>query len=60
MPARTGVKHHAAKMTAAKVRQARKSYATGNWTIVALADKYGITRQSMDAILRHKTWKSVA
>lgn len=52
-----GARHHAAKMTAAKVRQARKSYATGKWTISALAAKYGISRPSMSAIVHETTWK---
>lgn len=52
-----GAKHHATKMTAAKVRQARKSYATGKWTIAQLAAKYEITWPSMKAILTGRTWK---
>lgn len=54
-----GAGHHASKMTTAKVRQARKSYATGKWTIAALARKYEITNPSMASILRGKTWKHV-
>jgi hypothetical protein len=60
-----GAKHHAAKMTTATVRQARKSYelktkeGKRKWTITALAVKYGITPQSMDAILKRRTWKHV-
>ncbi|MFD8117019.1 hypothetical protein [Streptomyces microflavus] len=46
-------------MTVAKVRQARKSFATGRWTIVALAVKYGVTNSTMSAILKHQTWKHV-
>lgn len=60
MAARQGAKHHAAKMTTAKVRQARKSYGSGKWTIKALAEKYGVSRQSMHALLNRKTWKHVA
>lgn len=54
-----GARHHSAKMTTAKVRQARKSYATGKWTQTALARKYGISTQSMSQILRRDTWKHV-
>lgn len=60
MAAHQGAKHHAAKMTTAKVRQARKSYATGKWTARALAEKYGVAHQTMHAILKHKTWKHVS
>ncbi len=68
MAARTGAKHHAAKMTVAKVRQARKLYEsqardkdTGRrkWTMTSLAEKYGVAHQTMHAILSRKTWKHV-
>lgn len=55
-----GVKHPSAKMNVTKVRQARKSYATGKWSIADLAIKYGITPQSMSQILKRQTWKHVA
>jgi uncharacterized protein YjcR len=58
--AHKGAKHHNAKMTTAQVRQARKSYATGKWTLQGLADKYGVTRQSMHAVIRRDTWKHIA
>lgn len=60
MAARQGAKHHAAKMTTTKVRQARKSYATGKWTIVGLAEKYGVAHQTMYSILHHRTWANSA
>lgn len=55
----TGAGHHSAKLTAAKVRQARKSFATGKWTIAALARKYSVSGPSMAAALRSKTWKHI-
>lgn len=60
MAAHKGAKHHAAKMTAAQVRQARKSYATGKWTIRGLAEKYGVAHQTMGAIIARKTWQHVS
>jgi hypothetical protein len=60
MAALQGAKHHNAKMTAAKVRQARKSYDTGKWTISDLARKYGISHQTMWSIVHRKTWAHVA
>lgn len=60
MPAAQGIKHHSAKLTTAQVRQARKSHATGKWTISGLARKYGVTHQSMHAIIHRKTWKHIA
>lgn len=55
-----GTRHHAAKMTNAKVRQARKSYATGKWTIAALAAKYDVSWGTMSALLKNETWKHVS
>jgi len=55
-----GAQHWAAKMTAAKVRQARKSYATGRYTIADLARKYEITPPSMGQIIHRRTWRHVA
>lgn len=52
-----GARHHASKMTASKVRQARKSYLTGKYTQRALAQKYGIADASMSAILKGTSWK---
>lgn len=60
MAAHPGVKHHNAKMTAATVRQARKSYATGKWSIRRLAAKYGVSHQAMWSIVQHKTWVQVS
>ena len=69
MSAKKGAKHHNAKMTAAKVRAARDTYENGSWIIVdgkkapvtvkALADKYGVTHQTMHAIIKRRTWKDV-
>lgn len=56
MSARPGNKHHMAKLTAAQVRQARKSYATGKWTYGRLAEKYGVSRQAMQAAVTGRTW----
>ena len=60
MPAQNGAKHHAAKMTTAKVRAARKAYDTGKWTLARLAEKYGVRPQTMHAIIKRRTWKHVA
>lgn len=69
MAARQGKKHHAAKMTEATVRAARKSHETGSWIVVdgrrqpvsvaALARKYGVSHQTMASLLARETWKHV-
>lgn len=65
MPARSGSNHHSAKMTEAKVRTARKWHDEGDpkgekWSMNALAQKYGITYQSMRAIIRRESWRGVS
>ncbi|WP_432112755.1 hypothetical protein [Streptomyces sp. S1] len=60
MSARQGAKHHAAKMTVAKVRQARKYFDSDRMTVAALAAKYGLTWSAMNQIVRRQTWKHVS
>lgn len=59
MAARQGAKHHSAKLTVAKVRQARKTYAGGKTTVRQLAEKYGVAHQTMWAAIKGQTWKNV-
>lgn len=67
MAAKAGNKHHMAKLTAGKVRQARKSYqvidkTTGKrkWSVSKLAEKYGVSRTAMRLALLGETWKGVS
>ncbi|PRH79340.1 hypothetical protein C6N75_09655 [Streptomyces solincola] len=60
MPAYNGTRHHNAKLDNRKVRQARKSFDTGKWTVTALATKYGVSWGTMYALLKRQTWKHVA
>ena len=60
MAAKSGAKHHNAKMTAAKVRQARKAYAAGKASTNQLAAKYEVSQTAMWLLLNGKTWKSVS
>lgn len=75
MPARQGKNHHNAKMTDATVRAARQTYARGGEivapdregnrkrvpvTVNSLARKYGVSHQTMHALLRGDTWKHVS
>ena len=52
-----GEKHRAAKMTEAQVMEARRKYATGQYTIAALAAEYGLTSGPAYQMLRGITWK---
>lgn len=70
MAANQGSKHHASKMTEAKVRAARKAFTDASWVVVdgkrhpvnasTLARKYGVTHQTMRSILKNETWKHVS
>lgn len=69
MAARQGSDHHAAKMTPATVRAARKAHAKASWIVLdgkrhpvnanTLARKYGVTHQTMRSLLSGETWKHV-
>jgi len=59
MPAHKGELHHSTRMTEEKVREARRLWASGDYTISNLARKYEISHQSMTAILRGETWRHV-
>jgi hypothetical protein len=70
MAANKGAKHHAAKMTEAGVKAARKAYDNGSFimvdgkrhpvTVNALARKYGVSHQTMHALLKRRTWQHVS
>lgn len=46
------------KLTADEVREMRRLYQEGT-TAKTLADKYGVTRHHVMAIIRYKQWASV-
>lgn len=54
-----GERVSSAKMTEAKVLEARRLWETGNYGVVQLARMFGITHVPMIAILRRKTWKHI-
>jgi membrane-bound lytic murein transglycosylase B len=60
MGANKGTKHHNSKLTPAKVRAARKTYATGKTTFRKLADKYSVSEQTIWSAITGRTWKDVA
>jgi hypothetical protein len=69
MAASKGSKHHAAKMTEATVRAARRQYESASWLVIDgkrqpvnpsnLARKYGVSRETMVALLTRRTWGHV-
>lgn len=54
-----GPKPWSAKLTAGKVRQMRRLFATGKWTKAALAEKFGVHRVTVIGILRGDFWTHV-
>lgn len=56
-PCCQGEKNHKAKMTEAKVTEARQLYATGEWPQQALVAYFGIAQTTMWRIVTRKAWK---
>ncbi len=54
-----GRRQHLAKMTDETVKEARELYATGDYTMDQLAERFGITFAPMQALLRRNSWKHV-
>jgi len=55
----TGSKNPMAKLTEGKVLKCRRLFATGNYTLTALAAWCGIAVSSMHHIIHRKTWKHI-
>lgn len=55
----TGERHGKARLTAEQVHAIRAAYAAGGTSHRKLAAKYGITYQSIAAIVTRKTWRLV-
>jgi len=52
-----GEKHPCAKLTDKKVLRIRKLYATGEYTLAAIATAYGVTAVCVRDVVRRITWK---
>jgi hypothetical protein len=50
----------AAKITQAIADEIRALYATGGWTIAALAKKSGFSKSATFAVIQHRTWDDAA
>ena len=55
-----GESHCCAKLTEDDVREIRRLYATGNYTLKELALRFGITFSTVSRIVLEKIWKHVA
>jgi len=54
-----GEKHWCSKVTERAVRAMRDEYATGHTSIRKLAEKHGISRMTVHAILNRQTWRHI-
>jgi hypothetical protein len=57
MPARSGVRHHKAKMTEEQIREIRQQYAAGGVSHLALAVKFDLNTHTIFDIIKRRTWR---
>lgn len=57
---RTGEKHPNAKLTPERVRQIREEAREPGTSRAWLAKKHGVSRSTIDNIVRGRTWKGVS
>ena len=54
-----GERNHFAKLTEVEVREIRRLYATGRFSMSNLARRFGITLGTVHPIIHYKTWRNV-
>lgn len=57
MPYLHGAQHQRAKLTDTAVRSIRSEYEPGQTTLQQLADRYGVTKQTVSAVVNGRTWR---
>lgn len=55
-----GERRYNARVTEAQVREIRLRHAFGSVTMSALAEEYGVSMSTIQAIVHRKTWRTVA
>jgi DNA-binding MarR family transcriptional regulator len=56
-PFLSGEKNPNSKLTEAEVQEIRKIYKSGSVTMIQLAEKFGMSRRSISAIINKDRWK---
>lgn len=56
-PFLSGEKNPNSKLTESEVQEIRKIYKSGSVTMVQLAEKFGMSRRSISAIVNKDRWK---
>lgn len=54
-----GEAHGRALLTDKKVKKIRKKYQSGQWTHLALAQKYGVGQTTIRNIIHRRTWRHI-
>lgn len=56
-PFLSGEKNPNSKLTEAQVQEIRDLYKTGSFTMIQLAEKFGMSRRSISAVINKERWK---
>lgn len=56
-PFLSGEKNPNSKLTEFEVKEIRILYKTGSFTMVQLAEKFGMSRRSISAVINKERWK---
>jgi DNA-binding transcriptional regulator LsrR (DeoR family) len=56
-PFLSGEKNPNSKLTESQVQEIRDLYRTGSFTMVQLAEKFGMSRRSISAVINKERWK---
>jgi hypothetical protein len=56
-PFLSGEKNPNSKLTESQVQEIRDLYKTGSFTMVQLAEKFGMSRRSISAVINKERWK---
>ena len=54
-----GEKHHNAKLSADKVKEIRRLFATGQWTQVDLGKRFGVSQTTVWNVICRNSWKHI-
>lgn len=55
-----GEKNPNSKLTESEVKEIRDMYKTGSFTMVQLAEKFGMSRRSISAVINKERWKHLS
>jgi DNA-binding transcriptional regulator LsrR (DeoR family) len=56
-PFLSGEKNPNSKLTESQVQEIRDLYKTGSFTMIQLAEKFGMSRRSISAVINKERWK---